>query len=106
MWPWHRKPREAKPLNARPDNALDRRTDDLIAQFDAARKQAAEMTTLEAWLYCIEAAMHTGSVVMDEGGREAVGMAVELLHQTENGDPHDVLECLTDQLLHEGVPDE
>lgn len=106
MWPWHRKPREAKPLNARQASALDRRTDDLLRQMEAAQKQAAEMTTLEAWLYCIEAAMHTGSVVLDEGGEEAVGMAVELLHQTPEGSPHDVLECLTDQLLKEGVSDE
>lgn len=104
MWPWHRKPREAKPLNA-----LDRRTDDLVSGLEAAQNAALQlaeqMTTLEAWLYCVESAMHTGSVVMQDG-QEAVGMAVELLHQTENGEPHDVLECLTDQLLKEGVSDE
>lgn len=62
-------------------------------------------TTLEVWLAEVEAAMHTGSVVVDEYGTEAIGMSVALLHQTPEGAPHDTLECLTDQLLHEGVPD-
>lgn len=99
MWFRKRKLRKAEEAELEQARADAR---DVISGLrpDVSTARDGTASVLDAWLANIEAAMNTGSVVVDEYGQEAVGMSVALLHQTPEGAPHDALECLTADLLH------